>query len=124
MGLSPLPGLIMGTRSGDIDPSIYYFLGSRLNMSFEEIDNLLNKKSGLKGLTGKNDLRKIIARREEGDAEAKLALEMYTYRIKKYIGAYAAALGKLDAIIFTAGVGENSAFIREKVCDNLGILKH
>lgn len=122
MGLSPLPGLIMGTRSGDIDPSIYYFLGTQLKMSLEEIDNLLNKESGLKGLTGENDLRKIIARKEEGDQESRLALEMYTYRIKKYIGAYAAALGQLDAIIFTAGVGENSAYIREKVCDGLGIL--
>jgi acetate kinase len=122
MGLSPLPGLIMGTRSGDIDPSIYYFLGTRLDMTFEEVDNLLNKESGLKGLTGENDLRKIIARKEEGDQEARLALEMYTYRIKKYIGAYAAALDELDAIIFTAGVGENSAYIREKVCNGLGIL--
>ncbi len=122
MGLSPLPGLIMGTRSGDIDPSIYYFLGIRLDMTFEEVDNLLNKESGLKGLTGENDLRKIISRIEEGDKEARLALEMYTYRIKKYIGAYAAALGRLDAIIFTAGVGENAAFIREKVCDGLSIL--
>ena len=122
MGLSPLPGLIMGTRSGDIDPSIYYFLGTQLQMSFEEVDNLLNKESGLKGLTGENDLRKVIHRMEEGDAAARLALEMYTYRIKKYIGAYTAALGKLDAIIFTAGVGENSAYIREKVCDALGML--
>ena len=122
MGLSPLPGLIMGTRSGDIDPSIYYFLGTQLHMSFEEVDTLLNKESGLKGLTGENDLRKVISRMETGDATARLALEMYTYRIKKYIGAYAAALGRLDAIIFTAGVGENSTYIREKVCDALGIL--
>lgn len=122
MGLSPLPGLIMGTRSGDIDPSVCYFLGTQLNMSFQEIDSLLNKESGLKGISGENDLRNIIARKDDGDRAAALALEMYSYRIKKYIGSYAAALGKLDAIIFTAGVGENSAYIREKVCNNLEIL--
>ncbi len=122
MGLSPLPGLIMGTRSGDIDPSVYYFLGKQLNMSLDEIDNFLNKESGLKGITGDNDLRNIIARKEKGDQVATLALEMYIYRIKKYMGAYTAALGKLDALIFTAGVGENSAYIRESVCKGLAIL--
>lgn len=122
MGLSPLAGLVMGTRSGDIDPSIYNFLESRLDMDFKAVDKMLNKESGLKGLTGENDLRAVIEHAESGDKNAQLALDVYTYRIKKYIGAYAAALGKLDAIVFTAGVGENSALIREKVCTNLDVL--
>ena len=122
MGLTPLGGLIMGTRSGDIDPSLVLFLANSLNMELREIDKMLNKKSGLKGLTGDNDLREIISRYEAGDNEARLAIEMYVYRIRKYIGAYAVAVGKLDALIFTAGVGENSELIRQKVCDNLEIL--
>lgn len=124
MGFSPLAGLIMGTRSGDIDPAVSYFLGTRLHMSFEEIDHLLNKESGLLGLTGNSDLRDIQARQAEGDALAQLALDMYTYRIKKYIGAYLAVLGRVDALIFTAGVGENSAYVRWHAClglENLGI---
>jgi acetate kinase len=125
MGLTPLPGLIMGSRSGDIDPAIFFFLASRLGMSIEEIDKLLNKKSGLIGLTGDNDLRDIEDREAEGDPTAKLALDMYTYRIKKYIGAYMAALGRVDALVFTAGVGENSPYVRWHACqglDNLGIV--
>ena len=93
MGFSPLAGLIMGTRSGDIDPAVFYFLGTSLGMSFAEIDRLLNKQSGMLGLTGQNDLREIEARQAAGDEQAQLALDMYTYRIKKYIGAYTAALG-------------------------------
>ena len=122
MGLTPLGGLVMGTRSGDIDPSLIFFMVRHMNMSIDEIDNLLNKESGLKGLTGNNDLRDVIDRYHQDDPGAKLAVAMYVYRIKKYIGAYAAALGRVDALIFTAGVGENSAFIREKVCEDLGIL--
>lgn len=122
MGLTPLAGLIMGTRSGDIDPAMVLFMAHSLNMELSEIDAILNRKSGLKGLTGDNDLRGIISRYEENDPEARLAIEMYVYRIRKYIGQYAVALGRLDAIIFTAGVGENSTLIREKVCDNLQIL--
>ena len=122
MGLTPLGGLIMGTRSGDIDPSLILFMSKHLEMSTDEIDKLLNKESGLKGIAGNNDLRDVIDRYEKGDSAAKLAVSMYVYRIKKFIGAYAAALGRLDAVIFTAGVGENSAFIREKVCDGLDIL--
>ncbi|WPP51694.1 acetate kinase [Catalinimonas niigatensis] len=124
MGLSPLPGLMMGTRSGDIDPAIIFYMGTKLNMSIEEIDQELNKQSGLKGIAGENDMRAIIARVEQGDQAATLALEMYTYRIKKYLGAYLAVIGPLDAIIFTAGVGENSTMIREKSCaglEHLGI---
>lgn len=122
MGLTPLGGLMMGTRSGDIDPSLILFLAQNLSMSVSEIDRLLNKESGLKGLTGDNDLRNILSRYEKGDPAAVLAIEMYVYRIRKYVGAYAAILGRLDALIFTAGVGENSSFIREKVCENLNIL--
>lgn len=122
MGLTPMGGLMMGTRSGDIDPSVILFLSKKLNLSMEEIDKLLNKESGLKGLTGENDLRNILRRYEEKDPAAILAIEIYVYRIKKYLGAYAAVLGHLDAIVFTAGVGENSTFIRERVCDNLDIL--
>jgi acetate kinase len=119
MGFSPLDGLIMGTRSGDIDPAVSYFLGSSLHMSFEEIDHLLNKESGLLGITGNSDIRDIQARQAEGDSIAQLALDMYTYRIKKYIGAYFAALGRVDALVFTAGVGENSAYVRWHACQGL-----
>ncbi len=119
MGFSPLAGLIMGTRSGDIDPALPYFLGSSLGMSFDEIDRLLNKQSGMLGLTGQNDLREIEARQMDGDAQAQLAMEMYAYRIKKYIGAYMAALGSIDAIVFTAGVGEKSDIVRGLTCQGL-----
>ena len=112
----------MGTRSGDIDPSLILFMAKHLDMGIDEIDKLLNKESGLKGLAGNNDLRDVIDRYEKGESAARLAVSMYVYRIKKFIGAYAAALGNLDAILFTAGVGENSAFIREKVCEGLDIL--
>ncbi len=119
MGFSPLPGLIMGTRSGDLDPAVIFYLSERLDMSIPEIDRLLNKQSGLLGLTGVNDVRDIQARSEAGDMAAALALEMYAYRIKKYIGAYTAVLGHLDAIIFTAGVGQNSSAVRQLVCANM-----
>ncbi len=119
MGFSPLAGLIMGTRSGDIDPALPYFLGTALSMSFAEIDRLLNKQSGMLGLTGQNDLREIEERQVNGNVEAKLALDMYAYRIKKYVGAYMAALGRVDALVFTAGVGENSDIVRQLVCQNL-----
>jgi acetate kinase len=119
MGFSPLPGLIMGTRSGDIDPAIVYYLGTRVDMSLDEIDRLLNKQSGLFGLCGASDLRDIESRAENDDRDAKLALDMYTYRIKKYIGAYFAALGRVDALVFTAGVGENSPYVRWHSCSGL-----
>lgn len=125
MGFSPLPGLMMGTRSGDIDPAIVFYLGRNLGMSFDEIDSLLNKKSGLIGVCGDNDLRDIQFRRESGDPAATLALEMYAYRVKKYIGAYIAALNGLDALVFTAGAGENNNAVRWLSClglDYLGIM--
>ncbi|MEM9326048.1 MAG: acetate kinase [Bacteroidota bacterium] len=122
MGLTPLGGLIMGTRSGDIDPSLCLFMADHLGMTTSEIDKTLNKESGLKGLTGDNDLRNILAAYENGVEDARLAIEMYTYRIKKYVGAYIAALGRVDALIFTAGVGENSALIRRLVCQEMEVL--
>ncbi len=122
MGLTPLGGLIMGSRSGDIDPSLILYMGKELGMSFEKIDHVLNKESGLIGIVGTNDLRAVLEKYEQNDPDARLAVEMYVYRIRKYIGAYAAALGRLDAVIFTAGVGENSPLIRQKVCDGLAIL--
>lgn len=119
MGFSPLPGLIMGTRSGDIDPAVIFFLASNKGMSMAEIDTLLNKQSGLLGICGDNDLRDIEARMEAGDAAAKLALEMYTYRIRKYVGSYTAVLEEVDALVFTAGVGENSPLVRQMACAGL-----
>ncbi len=119
MGMTPLEGLIMGTRSGDIDPAIHFYLADHSDLKFHDIDNLLNKESGLKGLTGTNDMRDILKMRREGSHDAVLAVDMYTYRIKKYIGAYYAALGKLDAVVFTAGIGENSAEIRALCLEGL-----
>lgn len=122
MGLSPLAGLMMGTRTGDIDPSIPFFLGTKLKMSFEEIDRMLNKESGLKGIAGSNDMRDVLEKRAAGDQNAILAIDMYTQRIKKYIGAYTAEMGALDAIVFTAGIGENSPELRKLVCENMQVL--
>lgn len=119
MGMTPLEGLIMGTRSGDLDPSIPYFLASNARMTIEEINTLLNKESGLKGICGLNDMRDIVAADEKGDKQAGTALDMYAYRIKKYIGAYLAVLGSLDAIVFTAGIGEHTPQIRARVCNGL-----
>ncbi|MEM9831129.1 MAG: acetate kinase [Bacteroidota bacterium] len=124
MGLSPLAGLMMGTRSGDIDPSIPFFLSEQANLSPSEIDQMLNHESGLKGITGENDLREVLKLRTQGDKMAQLALEMYCYRIKKYIGAYMAVLGEVDALVFMAGVGENSDIVRERSLaglENLGV---
>lgn len=119
LGLTPLPGLVMGTRSGDIDPGVLFYLNETLGYSLADIKNLLNKESGLKGLSGDNDMRGITERAEHGDKDAQLALAVYTYRIKKYIGAYMAAIGKVDALIFTAGVGENSAIVRALSVESL-----
>jgi len=113
MGMTPLEGLIMGTRCGDIDPALHFYLAENGGLEISEINTILNKKSGLKGLVGINDMRDILKKAKDGDENASLAVEMYSYRIKKYIGAYYASLGKLDAIVFTAGIGENSSEIRE-----------
>ncbi|WP_030685043.1 acetate kinase [Streptomyces sp. NRRL B-1347] len=113
MGLTPLEGLVMGTRSGDLDPAVIFHLARVGGLSIDEIDTLLNKKSGLIGLCGDNDMREIRRRIDEGDEQARLAFDIYIHRLKKYIGAYYAVLGRVDAIAFTAGVGENAAPVRE-----------
>jgi len=122
MGMTPLEGLIMGTRSGDIDPGIVFYLGRKTGKTLNELDTLLNKQSGMKGLCGINDMREIEDRAAAGDEKAGLALEMYCYRLKKYIGMYAAVLGQVDAVVFTAGVGENSDVVRAKACADLSFL--
>ncbi len=120
MGFTPLEGLIMGTRSGDLDPAIVFFLMEKEDLSPNDVNNILNKKSGLLGISGiSNDVRTIMEEAERGDRRAILALNMFCYRIKKYIGAYWAVLGELDAIVFTAGIGENSWQIREKALAGL-----
>ena len=122
MGFGPLSGLIMGTRSGDIDPSIIFHLIHELGYSASDVSSLLNKQSGMKGLSGYSDMRDISKSAEEGNSNAHLAYEMYAYRIKKYIGAYAAAMNGVDALVFTAGVGENDARTRELVCEHMEFL--
>ena len=122
LGFSPLSGLIMGTRSGDIDPAIIFYLHERLRMEISEIKSILQKKSGMLGLTGYSDLREIEEQASKGNTECQLALQMNAYRIKKYIGAYATVLNGLDAIVFTAGIGENSDTMRELVCEHLDFL--
>ena len=120
MGLTPLEGLIMGTRSGDIDPAVIPFLSEKEKMSIKEIDTLLNKKSGVLGVSGvSSDFRDIEGEAEKGNDRARLALDMFHTRVKKYIGAYMAELEGVDAIVFTAGLGENSAESREEICKGL-----
>jgi len=126
MGLTPLEGLVMGTRSGDFDPAIIHYMMNSTDLKTEEIEKALNKKSGLLGITGQYiDRRDIQKAAEKGDARSELAIEIEAYRLKKYIGSYAAALGRVDALVFTAGVGEMAPIIRAKVLeglDNLGIV--
>lgn len=119
MGFTPISGLIMGTRSGDIDASVLFYMMKELNYSVDELSTLLQKQSGMLGLTGFSDLRDIESNAAQGNKECQLALDMNAYRIRKYIGSYVAALGGLDAIIFTAGIGENSSFIRKLVCTDM-----
>jgi acetate kinase len=120
MGYTPLEGLVMGTRSGDIDPAIIFSIMEKEGYSYKEIDNILNKKSGVLGISGiSSDFRDLEEAAEKGNQRAKLALDIYVYRIKKYIGAYYAILGGLDALVFTAGIGERSPIIRKMVCDGL-----
>jgi acetate kinase len=119
MGMTPLEGLIMGTRSGDIDPAIIFYLGRQTGLGRDEIESILNQDSGLKGICGVNDMRKIEQLVQAGNSQARLAIEMVCYRIKKYIGAYYAVLGQLDALVFTAGIGENSSLIRSSSCQGL-----
>jgi len=122
MGFGPMNGLIMGTRSGDIDQSIVFYLMDKLGYSSAEVQNLLNKKSGMMALASSNDLRDIEAQANQGDTNARLALEMYADAIKKYIGNFAARMNGLDALVFTAGIGENSTIVREMVCKDMSFL--
>ncbi|RTY88967.1 acetate/propionate family kinase [Flavobacterium sp. RSP15] len=119
LGFAPMNGLIMGTRSGDIDQSVIFYLVNSLGYSFENVNDMLQKQSGMLGLTGYSDLRDIEANAEAGNADCQLALAMNAYRIKKYIGSYTAVLNGLDAIVFTAGIGENSSYIRKLVCTEM-----
>jgi acetate kinase len=119
MGLTPLQGLVMGTRSGDVDPGLHTFLHNELGLSVGDIDTVLNKQSGLKGMAGVNDFRELETRRAAGDEAAQLAFEVYVHRLKHYVGAYLALLGRLDVLSFTAGVGENNPALRAAVTDEL-----
>ncbi|GAA1993716.1 acetate kinase [Terrabacter lapilli] len=119
MGLTPLEGLVMGTRSGDVDPGLHAYLGREAGLSLDEIDTLLNKKSGVLGLSGVNDFRELEHRLAAGDAGARLAFDVVVHRLKHYVGAYLAILGGIDALVFTAGVGENSVSVRAAVTDGL-----
>ena len=123
MGLSPLEGLIMGTRSGDIDPSAVEFIAKKEGLDFAGVMNLLNKKSGVEGISGvSSDFRDLKAASDEGNERARLAIEMFCYRVAKYVGSYVAAMNGVDVIAFTAGIGENTGWLREKVCNYFGYL--
>lgn len=122
MGMTPLEGLIMGTRCGDLDPSIHFYLARILGMGLNEIETLLNRESGMKGLCGAKDMREVHRLANLGDEQACLAIDMYCYRIIKYIGAYHTILGGLDALVFTAGIGENDPCVRQSVCNKLSVL--
>lgn len=112
MGMTPLEGLVMGTRTGDIDPAVLIFLSRRAHMSADQLDDLLNRQSGMLGLTGTGDMRDVTGAAASGDERAQLGLDVYTHRLKHYVGAYYALLGRLDVIAFTAGIGENSPVVR------------
>jgi acetate kinase len=123
MGMTPLEGLMMGTRSGDLDPAVVPYAMGKEDLTLNEVNSMLNKHSGLLAISGiSSDLREITNAMEEGDKKAQLAFDMYTYRIRKYIGAYAAAMNGIDVLVFTAGAGENSVVLREAVCENLSFL--
>ena len=123
MGFTPLDGIIMGTRSGGVDPSVLSFIAEKENISPSEMGDLLNKKSGFLGISGlSSDARDLVNASHEGNHRAKLACDIVRYQIKKFIGAYAAAMGGLDAVIFAGGIGENSGELREEVCEGLEFL--
>lgn len=125
MGMTPLEGLVMGTRCGDMDPAIPAFMEREIGLSPEQVDDALNRQSGLRALCGEYDMRLILEHADRGDARAALALDIYAYRLRKYIGAYLAALGRTDAIVFTGGIGEHAAPVRARVCaglEGLGIV--
>lgn len=120
MGFTPLEGLVMGTRCGDLDPAVVTYIMLRRRLDIHEMDDILNKSSGLKGISGiSNDMRTLYARAKAGDKRARLAIDIFVYRIKKYIGAYTAVMNGCDALVFTAGIGENLKDIRERVCKDM-----
>lgn len=119
MGMTPLEGLVMGTRTGDIDPAVVLHLARTAGMGIDEIDTLLNRKSGMLGLSGHADMRDVEEAAQTGDPDAELALAVYCYRLRKYVGAYTAVLGRVDAVVFTAGIGENSALVRARALSDL-----
>lgn len=119
MGMTPLAGIIMGTRCGDLDPAVVGYIAEAKNISVNEVDAILNKESGLKGICGMNDMRDIHKSSAGGNSRAKLAVDMFAYRVKKYIGAYSAVLGRVDAVVFTAGIGENDDIVRREVCRDM-----
>jgi acetate kinase len=123
MGFTPLEGLVMGTRSGDVDPALPGHLNRHLGWDVAEIDKALNRDSGLKGLAGSNDFREVLAKRDDGDPRAALAFDVYCHRLRKYVGAYYAVLGTVDALIFTGGVGERSPDVREASLSGLDRLR-
>ncbi len=122
MGLTPLEGLVMGSRCGDLDPSVVLYLIDVVGLKVSQVKDLLNKSSGLLGLCGKSDMRDIIAMAEKGDTKAQVAIDVFVYRIQKYIGAYVAALNGVDVIVFTGGIGENSPYIRARIAANFDYL--
>jgi len=122
MGMTPLEGLVMGTRSGDIDPGMLSYLEKKEGYTIADLDRILNRESGLKGLSGDSDMRDIVERSTNGDDNARLALQVFTHRIRKYIGAYAAIMGGVDAIVFTGGIGENSSVVRHRTSQRLDYL--
>ena len=123
MGLTPLEGLVMGTRSGDVDPAVLQFICNHEDISVDEMLNILNKKSGLLGISGvSSDFRDVRQAAADGNERAQLAMDTYKYRVAKYIGAYVAAMNGVDAIAFTAGIGENTTIVRAKVLEYLGYL--
>jgi acetate kinase len=122
MGMTPLEGLVMGTRCGDLDPAVSFYLRRATGMPEGDLEALLNKGSGLKGICGANDMREILQMASRGEPQTQLALELYCYRIKKYIGAYFAVLGRVDAVVFTGGIGENATPIRKRCCEGIEAL--
>jgi acetate kinase len=119
MGLTPLEGLVMGGRSGDIDPAIPLYMQRRAGLDVDQVDSALNRDSGLRALCGDNDMRRILQRAEAGDSRAQLALTIYCQRIRKYIGAYLALIGPVQALVFTGGIGEHAAQVRQQICADL-----
>ena len=122
MGLTPLEGVLMGSRSGDVDPAVLEYIMDNTGMDIHQMLNTLNKKSGFAGLSCSSDMRDVTSAADAGNERAKLATEMLAYQIKKYVGSYAAAMGGLDCLVFTGGIGENDNRVRASVCENMGFL--